>query len=78
MFDSISTHEFWKEFIFKMASLITDDCSGCLISAQNVSLYKPNNCSGIIYGTSYSSPIWIHNPQLGECIHCQMMMEKVP
>ena len=35
MSDSIFAHEFCINFICKMVSLITDDCSGCSKSTQN-------------------------------------------
>ena len=38
VFDTISSHEFVKHLIFKMASSITNDSSGCPKSVENVSL----------------------------------------
>ena len=49
---SISAQEFFKQFVRKMASLITDNGLWGSIFAQYVSLNKPHNCVGIIYRTS--------------------------
>ena len=38
VFDSISAYEFLKHLVFKMASSITNNSSGCPKSAQNISL----------------------------------------
>ena len=53
MLDSISTQYFCKQFVCKMASLITNDCPWGSLSTKDISLKKPYNCIKIIFGTNY-------------------------
>ena len=55
MSDSISTHEFCNHFVFKMAFLITNDCSRCSKFTQNISLNEPHHLLALFLGQAVAS-----------------------
>ena len=78
MFDSISAHEFCKNFICKMTSLITNDDLGAPNLLKRFLCINPTTVMASFLDKLLLPPIWIHNPHLGECIYHQMMEERVP